>query len=331
VQYVSGSGQAHSHTTYRRVPVPDHTPSRLVYAMLVPVEVQDNRSRPLGIAGAGRIGQALGRLLRERGEPVAAIAGRDLGRTAAAADFIGGVEPLSYEELPSRARCILIAVPDDALDSVAAVLARSGFCTGAAVHTCGTRGPEALAALAERGVSCAALHPLQTVTTPEQGLRALPEAAFAMDGSGEALDWALHIIGLLEGTPLRIEPDRRPLYHAAAVMASNYLTVLLDAAVLLMEKAGIGRDQSLRALAPLVRTSVENTLALGPAQALTGPIERGDTGTVAAHLQALAEVSETVRELYLRAGLHAVDLARRKTPALNREKMELLLRDGEQL
>jgi predicted short-subunit dehydrogenase-like oxidoreductase (DUF2520 family) len=310
-------------------PPPEHTPGP-GYAMLVRMEVHDKGSPPVGIAGAGRIGQALGRLLRERGEPIAAIAGRDPGRTAAAAAFLGGVEPLSYEELASRARHILIAVPDDALDSVAAALARSGFRTGAAVHTCGTRGPEALAALAGRGVSCAALHPLQTVTTPEQGLRALPGAAFAVDGSGEALDWALHIVELLKGTTLRIAPDRRPLYHAAAVMASNYLTAVVDGAAILMEKAGVGREQALRALAPLIRASVENALALGPAQALTGPIERGDTGTVAAHLRALAEAPETVRELYRRAGLHAVELARRKTPALNREKMELLLRHGEQ-
>jgi predicted dinucleotide-binding enzyme len=120
----------------------------------------------IGIAGAGRIGQALGRLLRDRGEPVTAAAGRDVHRSAAAAAFIGaGVQPVSYSELPDRCSRIAIAVPDDALDAVVKILAQS-MRGGEALHTCGTRGPEALAPLEARGVSCAAMHPLQTVTTP---------------------------------------------------------------------------------------------------------------------------------------------------------------------
>ncbi len=164
---------------------------------------------PIGIAGAGRIGQALGRLLHDRGEPVEAVAGRDVHRTASAAAFIGA-QPVSYAELPQRCARILIAVPDDALDSVVKVLAES-MRDGAALHTCGTRGPEALAPLEARGVSCAAMHPLQTVTTPEQGLIALPGAAFAISGSGAALAWALHIAALLQGEALQISAQQPAL------------------------------------------------------------------------------------------------------------------------
>jgi predicted short-subunit dehydrogenase-like oxidoreductase (DUF2520 family) len=283
---------------------------------------------PIGIAGAGRIGQALGRLLLERGERVVAVAGRDVHRTAVAAAFIG-VQPASYSELPNRCARILIAVPDDALDSIVAVLAGT-MQDGAALHTCGTRGPEALAPLEARGVSCAAMHPLQTVTTPEQGLTALPGSTFAITGSGPAAAWALHIAALLRGEVLQIPPLQRPLYHAAAVMASNYLMVLMDAAVILMREAGIEQEQALRALAPLMRASLGNALTVGPVQGLTGPVERGDIGTVAAHLRALAEASESVPEsvkaLYRAAGLHALDMARRKTPGADRQEMKQLFR-----
>jgi predicted short-subunit dehydrogenase-like oxidoreductase (DUF2520 family) len=287
---------------------------------------------PIGIAGAGRIGQALGRLLHDRGEPVATVAGRDLHRTAAAAAFIGA-QPVAYSELPQRCARILIAVPDDALDSVVKILAES-MQHGAALHTCGTRGPEALAPLEARGVSCAAMHPLQTVTTPERGLTALPGAAFAITGSGAALAWALQIVALLQGEALRISPEHRPLYHAAAVMASNYLMAPIDAAVILMREAGIEQEQALRVLAPLIRASIGNALTMGPVQALTGPVERGDIGTVAAHLRALSEVSasvpesvaESVNVLYRAAGLHAIGMARRKTPGPDRQEMERLLR-----
>ncbi len=279
---------------------------------------------PIGIAGAGRIGQALGRLLQDRGEPVSAVAGRDIHRTTAAAAFIGA-QPVSYSELPLRCARILIAVPDDALDSVVRILAES-MQGGVALHTCGTRGPEALAPLEARSVACVAMHPLQTVTTPEQGLIALPGAALAITGSGPAVEWALQIVALLHGEALQISPRQRPLYHAAAVMASNYLMVLIDAAVILMREAGIDREQALRALAPLLRASVDNALTVGPVQGLTGPVERGDTGTVAKHLHALANASESVpesvNELYRAAGLHAIDMARRKTPGANFQTMD---------
>ena len=284
-------------------------------------------SAPVAIAGAGRMGAALGLLLRERGTPVVAIAGRDPGRTAEAAKFIGGaVRPVPYAQLPAHATRILIAVPDDALESLAALLAESGMRKGVAIHTSGARGPEALAALETQGVSCAAMHPLQTVTTPRQGLSALPGSAFGISGSGKALDWALEIVKLLEGQPLLIAPAMRPLYHAAAVMASNYIVALIDSAVILMGEAGVDPGDALRALAPLIRASAENTLEAGPAAALTGPIERGDTGTVLAHLQALVKSPETVRELYRRAGLHAAEMAQRK--GSNRGKLKFLLHEG---
>jgi predicted short-subunit dehydrogenase-like oxidoreductase (DUF2520 family) len=289
---------------------------------------------PIGIAGPGRIGQALGRLLHDRGQPIAAIAGRNSGRTASAAAFIyKDVLPVSYSELPSHATRILICVPDDALDSVAGTLAAAPQRIKAALHTCGSRGPEVLAPLEDRGASCAALHPLQTVTTPEQGLADLPGSFFGVtggaQGSNAAHDWALEIVRLLDGRALTIAPERRPLYHAAAVMASNYIVAMIDAAVTLMELAGsAGEEPALQALGPLVRASVANSLAVGPVQALTGPIERGDEQTVAAHLHALDNAPESVRQLYRQAGLHAVGIARRKAPGIDRGNIESLLRQG---
>ncbi len=286
---------------------------------------------PIGIAGAGRIGQALGRLLLDRGEPVAAVAGRDSANTNAAAEFVGA-RPVSYAELPARCTRVLIAVPDDALDSVVRVLAKTMH-RGAALHTCGTRGPEALAPLEAMGVSCAAIHPLQTVTTPQQGLTALPGAAFAITGSeSPALTWALQIASLLQGEVLRISPEGRPLYHAAAVMASNYTMALLDAAAILMKEAGIEEEQALQALTPLIQASVGNALAMGPLRALTGPVERGDNGTIETHLRALADVPvpESVKALYRAAGLHALNMARRKSPGADRKDMELLFQNGRQ-
>lgn len=282
----------------------------------------------IGIAGSGRVAQAIGRLLREQGEPVTSIAGRDPEHTREAAAFIGGgVEAVPLGELPQRASGLLIAVSDSSLGEVARVLAAGASCQGIALHTCGSAGPEALLPLRTLGFACGTLHPLQTISSPEQGLAALPGAAFAVSGDAPATNWAEHLAGCLGGTVLRIPAEARPLYHAAAVMASNYVVALIDAARgMLVEASGADPEAALRALAPLVRAAVANTLERGPEAALTGPIERGDLGTLWLHLEALAPAPPHIRELYRAAGLHTLKLARRKgLAALPAQRMEEML------
>jgi predicted short-subunit dehydrogenase-like oxidoreductase (DUF2520 family) len=148
-------------------------------------------SEPIGIAGSGKLAHAIGRLLRERGEPVVCIAGRDPVRTRLAAEFIGDeVEPVGYAELPGRASRFLIAISDSALKDVAEALAAGVPGTGLALHTCGAKDIEELAPLRLCGFSCGTLHPLQTICSPEQGVAALRGAAFAVSGDGPGVDWA---------------------------------------------------------------------------------------------------------------------------------------------
>jgi len=286
---------------------------------------------PVAIAGAGKMGQALGRLLRERGEIVAAVASRRPEQAMAAASFVGGgAIAAACRDLPRYATRILIAVPDEAIPDVARVLAEAGLHGGAALHTCGARGPEVLAPLAAVGVSCGALHPLQTVASPEHGVRALQGVAFAIDGEGAARAWAEQIVALLGGLVLRVPARAKPLYHAAAVLAGNCLVTLMSAAVILMKEAGVEESLALRALAPLARTSVENAAQLGPPAALTGPIARGDAATVRTHLDALRQAPASVANLYRAAGRATVELARQRgLPDDAAHAIEELLRNGE--
>jgi predicted short-subunit dehydrogenase-like oxidoreductase (DUF2520 family) len=276
------------------------------------------------------MGQALGHLLRQRGESIAAVAKRSPEHAALAAAFVGGgAKAASYTEIPQHAARVLIAVRDDAIGDVARVLAGSGMHRGTALHTSGARGPEALAALAA-GVACGTLHPLQTVANPEEGVRVLPGVAFAIDGAREATAWAERLVGLLDGLTLRVPAASRPLYHAAAVMASNYVTALMSTAVMLMREAGVEEGAARRALEPLARTSVKNELQLGPAAALTGPIARGDADTVRGHLAALAKAPAVVESLYRAAGLATLEIARQRGLAeVQAGAIQELLRKGE--
>jgi predicted short-subunit dehydrogenase-like oxidoreductase (DUF2520 family) len=269
----------------------------------------DFSGSPIGIAGAGRVAQALGRLLAAHGEPVACIASRSIEHARKAAAFIGySVRAVGYSELARNTGRILIAVSDSAIESVASALDMQA---GIVLHTCGNCGPEALGVLSER-VSCGAIHPLQTISDPGTGAAALHGAAFAISGDGPAVAWAEQIARAANGRILRIPDERRPLYHAAAVMASNYVTALLSAAQTLLIAADVNPEDALAALGPIARSSLDNALRQGPVAALTGPIERGDVSTISSHLAALTEIHGPIPFLYRAAGLQALELARKK-------------------
>lgn len=273
--------------------------------------------------------QTLGRLLRERGERVAAVASRRVEHARAAVEFIGGGEVAPYHCLPQYADRILISVSDDAIPSVAAALADAGMSQGAALHTCGAHGPDILAPLMARGVSCGTLHPLQTVASPAHGMAALPGCAFGITAGGDAALWAERIAMMLGGRALHIPADKRTLWHAAAVMAGNYVVALVDAAVMLMGAAGIAERDALAAIAPLVRASGSNALSLGPVQALTGPVERGDIDTVAMHCDALSAAPPVARAFYRAGALQVLDIARRRgIDEDTARKLETLLRES---
>jgi predicted short-subunit dehydrogenase-like oxidoreductase (DUF2520 family) len=217
------------------------------------------------------------------------------------------------ERISSRAPAavnhpLVIAVSDDALESVADAIAARGS-AGIALHTSGVHGPEALRALAAKGWSCGAMHPLQTVAA-DASVDVFQGAGFAVAGDGPARDFASSIASALGGFVFEIAPGGRAAYHAAAVMASNYVTALAHAAERLLGIAGLTGADARRALAPLMRQSVDNAGRLGPAAALTGPVLRGDAGAIAVHLEALASAPPPLDRLYRACGTYTLEVAR---------------------
>jgi predicted short-subunit dehydrogenase-like oxidoreductase (DUF2520 family) len=189
----------------------------------------------------------MGRLLLEKGEPIVAVASRQPGHASSAADFLQhGVRPVRYEELPGLCDRLLIAVTDDAIESVAHVIAEAGFRGGIVLHTSGLHGCAVLRSLDRNGNATGSMHPLQTVPSPEQGSAALVGVIYAVSGDPVAASWATELVGKLGGRPVRISDEQKPLYHAAAVIASNYTVVLVDAACRLMELAGFEHQEALR-------------------------------------------------------------------------------------
>ena len=290
-------------------------------------------SYSVGIAGTGRIAQALGALLTNRGVPVEAIAGRDDARTREAAAFSGARAVVPLEELGRNCNVVLIAVSDDAIESTARRIAAGAKPPAVTLHTCGSAGPELLQSLQEKGCSTGVLHPLQTVPAREAGVQSLSLCYYAYCGEGAALDCARHLIAWLSGKELPVSPEHWAVYHAAAVMACNYNVTLVNTALDLLEHAGVKREEGLRALSPILRNTTEVLLGSTPEEALTGPIRRGDTGSVERHLRALQSAPPEARSLYVAGARSTLTLARKAglSSEAAADLADLLRREQEQL
>jgi predicted short-subunit dehydrogenase-like oxidoreductase (DUF2520 family) len=226
----------------------------------------------VGIIGAGAVGHALGRRLADHGWRVTIVGGRAVERARLAA-----ASPLA-----------VIAVPDDAVGAVAAAIADAGgWRRGqAVVHTSGALDASVLAPAAHAGALTGVLHPFQTLAAGA-GADRLAGVYYGVEAAEPLLGLLQALVRRIGGTPVRIESGVKPIYHLAAVLASNATVALYDAAVELLAGAGLPRADAVRALLPLLRGTVDNLERLGVAGALTGPASRGDGGTVARHRHAL--------------------------------------------
>ncbi len=205
--------------------------------------------------------------------------------------FIQGVARYVFglERPEPDTTAVFLTVPDDVLPEIAVALAGHGDApTGCcAFHCSGALSADVLAPLHARGYRVGSIHPLQSLAHPVSGADRLPGSGFAVSGEHEATALARRMVATLGGVPLEIPVSRRPLYHAAAVTASNYVTALVAMAGRLLVQAGVAEDEALRALLPLARGTLENIGEMGVLPSLTGPIQRGDVETVRLHLRAL--------------------------------------------
>jgi predicted short-subunit dehydrogenase-like oxidoreductase (DUF2520 family) len=265
----------------------------------------------VAVIGAGRVGTAVAVLLRRADHRIVAVSGGP--RTAERARrYLPAVAVLEPAAAAAAADLVVIGTPDDAIRSTADELAaESAFRPGSWVaHLSGALGLDVLEAVVEVGARRLAIHPLQTFPDVESALERLPGCSVAVtadDGEGEALGERLALD--LGGVPFRLPDDRRPLYHAAAVFASNYVVTASAVAAALLEAAGVPDAEA--ALAPLRRASLENVERLGAGRALTGPAVRGDAGTIRRNLEALKQEAPELIPAYVAMARAALDVADR--------------------
>jgi len=281
----------------------------------------------IAVVGAGKVGSALACLLHRRGYPVAGVASRSISSAERAARELPARYTDRPEEVTREADVVFITTPDREITGVAAGIARrKGFKPGQVVfHTSGAHSADQIEAVRRCSAFAASLHPLQSLADFKMALENLPGSYFALEGDQEALPVAEQIVKDLGGKSFFIAPEDKPLYHAAAVIASNYLVSLMHLATGLYGRFGLNREEAFRALFPLIQGTINNIARAGPAAALTGPVARGDGTTLEGHLEAIKEVGGPELELYRRLGLYTVRVALEKG-SINAGQGETLVR-----
>ena len=271
----------------------------------------------LFIMGAGVVGTALAVRLAGVGVTVTGLHGRQVEPTDAARATSGVVG--STGEIPpilSESDAVLIAVRDDRIPEVAARLVREGRLRPGQIllHTSGANPARTILAAAVPHVrAVGTLHPLVSFADARVAVAGLHEVAFGIEGDEPARAVAGRIVRALGARAVILEAENLPLYHAGAVIASNYVVAMADTARSLLVKAGVPADQALPVLIPLLASVVQNLAQVGLPGALTGPVERGDVTVVERHLGTLAARAPELVELYRLVGRDVLRLAREKS------------------
>jgi predicted short-subunit dehydrogenase-like oxidoreductase (DUF2520 family) len=254
----------------------------------------------LSIIGAGRVGRALGRRLRDLGWKIGAVVASSEPSARKAVRSIGAGRAHAFlTRQVLAAQVILITTQDHSLATIAVELARIGAeeLRGKIVlHTSGALSSDVLDPVRRCGAAVGSMHPLQTFSGV--GVPPLEGRVFTIEGDVVAVRMARQMARALGAVPVQIEGWKKPLYHAAGALAAGNVLALMEAATRLMTAAGMKRREAVRALLPLTRQVLENFERLGPRAAWTGPLSRGDYGVVAVHTEAMKDMPPEFARAY---------------------------------
>jgi predicted short-subunit dehydrogenase-like oxidoreductase (DUF2520 family) len=281
----------------------------------------------VAVIGAGTLGTAIAVLLERAGHRIVGVSGRAETR-ARASLHLPGAPFLEPAEAAAAAELVVIGTPDDVIEPTVgslAVAAAVGPGTWVA-HLSGSLGLDVLEPAVGAGARILAIHPLQTFPDVGSALERLPGCSIAITAENEeGYFLGERLADDLHGVSFRLSDELRPLYHAAAVFASNYLVTASAIAESLF--AAAGAPDPARAMAPLQRATLENIDRLGPARALTGPAVRGDAGTIRRNLEALERHAPELVPTYVAMARATLALAERsgRLPTGSRAAVEDVL------
>jgi predicted short-subunit dehydrogenase-like oxidoreductase (DUF2520 family) len=265
----------------------------------------------IGFIGAGMVATALAASLSSKGYPVTTVSSRSAESARKLAGLIKGCKAYSNnQDATDDAELIFITTPDDAIASVSAEL--KWHLGQYVVHCSGADSTDILEPARKAGALVGVFHPLQTFAIAQKAIDNIPGTTFAIEAEEPLLGILKEMSTTLGGQCVEIKAGDKTVYHAAAVFACNYLVTLVNMATDLWQSFGIPRERAIKALMPLLRGTINNIDVIGIPQCLTGPIARGDTGTLNKHLAALQKAAPEMVATYRELGLKTIPIARAK-------------------
>jgi len=276
----------------------------------------------IGFIGAGTTGNALAVRLSQRGWPVVAVS----SRTVSSAQKLAGLVPNcqvchTAQELADAAELVFITTPDDVITQVCdEVKWHEGQ---SVVHCSGAHSVNILESARIFGAAVGSFHPLQTFADVNQAIENLPGSTFALEAEEPLLSTLKELTFLLNGNWVELKPGDKVMYHTAAVFACNYLVTLVKLALDLWLDFGVSSKEATRALLPLLKGTIKNIDAIGLPDCLTGPVARGDLGTIERHLSALEARNPSLLTTYKELGLKTIPVALAKGKIDERKAVEM--------
>lgn len=264
--------------------------------------LSSNAARParlaVGVVGAGRVGAVLGAALARAGHDVVAVSAVSEASRERAAELLPGVPVVGVDEVLRRGDLVLLTVPDDALpDLVHGLVATGAIRRGMLLtHTSGRYGLDVLAPAIGAGALPLAVHPVLPFAGSRVDLERLTGTAFGVTAPEPLRPIAEALVVEMGGEPVWLTEAQRPVWHAALAHGANHLTTLVATCADLLRSVGV--EQPATVLGPLLGAALDGSLRSGDA-ALTGPVARGDGGTVRAHVDALTLVAPQVLPSYV--------------------------------
>lgn len=262
------------------------------------------------IIGAGKVGTAMALALFRAGFDVVEVVDPDRSARERAAGLVSAVPGKDPAEACNGADLVVITTPDGLIARVCDEISRSGIkLRGRKVmHMSGALPLDVLEPVREKGADVLCVHPLQTFADLDGAMRALPGSRFGVTCEPGLESWASDLVAELGGSALIVEDSSKVIYHTAAVMACNLITMVVYGAEVLYRKLGFTLEEAKSAFMPLLKATVDNIDRLGPAGALTGPLARGDLQTIGMHLEELKDLDPELLSLYREVSIWGLKL-----------------------
>ena len=279
----------------------------------------------IGFIGAGKVGFSLGKYFAENGLEISGYYSRSESSALEAAVFTGSELFVSAEELVSASDAVFLTVPDSAIKETYSALPKELLCGRQICHCSGAMSVmETFPNIAEYGAKGTSIHPLFPISSKYDSFKELGKAFFCIEGSDEFIGvWDELLRKMGNGTKM-ISSENKAQYNAACAISSNLVCALAAESLSLMEKCGFSQTEALKAFQPLVMSHIKRILAVGPVEALSGPVERNDVGTIRKHIECME--SDTDKSMYKAVSMKLIDVAQQKNNGADYSDMIRALR-----